>query len=116
MPGSVTSSTRLADNSAANSPARSTAFTPNTNLVRGMKSKETEPGELASASLAIVFKSGELEGPAPIQEFKHISLVWLIPRNPHRWNRAEVEALDEGRFQQRFTKSRILRDRRDHQR
>ena len=38
---------------------------------------------------------GALDGAALVEELEHVPLVRLIPRDLHRRDRAEVQALDE---------------------
>ena len=60
--------------------------------------------------------SNTFDRAALVEELEHVALVRLVPRDLHRGDRAEVEALDQRRVEQLLDERGVLGDRGDDQR
>src|ERR1039458_95095 len=57
----------------------------------------------------------EFQRPAAVEKLEQVAFMRLVPRNLHRGDGAEVQAVDQRRFEQARAESRVLRDGGDYQ-
>src|ERR1035441_9202410 len=57
----------------------------------------------------------EFQRPAAVEKLEQVAFMRLVPRDLHRGDGAEVQAVDQRRFEQARAESRVLRDGGDYQ-